>query len=168
MMSAFQAGKELQHDGGNYSAQDEINQFMNRFLGFVSRDNSRARVAPEQLKEVGTLTVQDLSAALDKVDQVFQCLDNERLRSVQYSIQVEALNSLHRATVLTRDEPVANTDEAALRQRCQDLQDHIDLLAKVHPTLRLSRGKAGRINACRNHNVKHAKRRRRISGAFTD
>lgn len=165
MMSAFQAGRELQHDGETYSAQEEINQFMNRFLGFVSRDNSRARVAPEQLREVGALTVQDLSAALDKVDQVFQCLDNERLRSVQYSIQLEALNSLHRATVLTRDEPATKTDEAALQRRCQDLQAYIDLLARVYPALRLGRGKATRIDACRTRLGKRVKRQRRRSSA---
>ena len=144
-MGTSQAGSTEQRDTNPYSAQDEINQFMSRFLGFVKTDNSRARTAPEQLGQVGALSTDDLKAALEKIDLVYHCLDVERLKSIQLSIQIEAMNSLHRRNVTADAHHAVSEDLRKSKERCETFRDRLASLMVLNPAARSSPAKIGRI-----------------------
>ncbi len=139
------------HDNAaeDYSAKKEIDQFMSRFLGFVKEDNSRAAKKAHALGDVGSLSAENLNAALRKLDSVYEKLDNERFKSIQMGIQIEAIGAVRRSTFLPDVMTNLMSANITLKRRCQSLQGQLMLMSLIQPIKTVSDLKTRRMMAAR-------------------
>ena len=140
-----------------YSAKAEIDDFMRRFLTFAKTDNAAVRAIPKVVPRDGTLTVADLTSALEKLDLLCSRLDIEATNVIQIEIQNEALRSLHQDRMRRHAQTLKDLAELrlSLEARCRNLELRLRLATTIGPGGRLRAQKVSRLLKRENRVSRH-------------
>ncbi len=131
-----------------YSAKAEIDDFMRRFLAYAKTENAAARAAPTRiLLRDGALTSSDLKTALDRLDLLRAQRETETTNLVQFEIQNEALQSLHRDRMRRHADELRVLDDArrTAEALCATLSGRLRIAETLTPGRRLSAAKQARL-----------------------